>query len=222
VFSHVTFESSGVCVYKALLFFCRIGWIGYFKPFLRTMSPEYQEYHQQLSTAFHSHEETSRTEMEMIEACFKSSLDCWGKVCKEVKAAGFRDTREEICFFREVKPSFAAFIEYYTFRYHAILFAPVNDTLEMKRFWRWEEKKMQRFYDDNREFCRYMREGDTHRDTEYFLRAAVLSGSTHTTELIHDLDAGLVSPKDPLVTIMKAYELYEQYIKQKLVNYFEA
>jgi hypothetical protein len=59
------------------------------------MLPEFQEYYQQLLTAFHSHEATSRTEMEMIEACFKSSLD---------------------------------------------------------------------------QFCRYMREGDTHRDSEYFMR----------------------------------------------------
>jgi len=215
----VTFESSGVCVYKALLFFCRIG---IFKPFLRIMSPEYQEYYQQLLTAFHSHEETSRTEMEMIEACFKSSLDCWGKLCRLVKANGFRDIRDEICFFREVKPSFAAYIEYYTFRYHAILFAPSNDILGMKQFWRWEEKKMQRFFDDNREFCRYLREGDTHRDTEYFIRVADRNSTRHAGDLIHDIDNELVSPKDPLVTIMKAYELYEQFIKQKLLNYLEA
>src|ERR1700742_5135710 len=134
------------------------------------MSPEFQEYYKQLLAAFHSHEATSRTEMEMIEACFKSSLDQWGKVCKLVKVKGFGDVREEICFFREVKPAFTAYIEYYTFRYHAILFAPQNDPLEMKRFWRWEERKMQRFYDNNREFCRYMHEGDTRCDIEYFLR----------------------------------------------------
>ncbi|HLZ86950.1 MAG TPA: RteC domain-containing protein [Puia sp.] len=186
------------------------------------MSPEYQEYYQQLLTAFHSHEATARTEMEMIEACFKSSLDYWGKVCKLVRANGFRDTRDEICFFREVKPAFASFIEYYTFRYHAILFAPVNDLIELKRFWRWEERKMQRFYEDNREFCRYMREGSTHRDNEYFLRTADRGAVSPTADLIHDLDTELVSAKDPLLTIMKAYELYGQYINQKLVSYLEA
>lgn len=186
------------------------------------MSPEYQEYYQQLLTAFHSHEATSRTEMEMIEACFKSSLDCWGKICQQVKAGDFRDVCDEIRFFKEVKPAFAAFIEYYTFRYHAILFAPVNDILELKRFWQWEERKMQRFYDDNREFCRYMREGNTHYDADYFRRTPGSSARHPSTDHIHDLDAELVSPMDPLVTIMKAYDLYEQYIKQKLVNYLEA
>ena len=179
------------------------------------MSPVYQEYYQQLQTAFQSLNDSDRTEMERIEACFKSSLDQWGRVCKLVKAKDFGDVREEICFFREVKPSFTAYIEYYTFRYHAILFAPQNDPLEMKRFWRWEERKMQRFYENNREFCRYMYEGDTRCDIEYFLRVKDGNHSGLKSDLIHDLDVGLISPKDPLVTVMKAYELYDRYIKQQ-------
>ncbi len=187
------------------------------------MLPEYQEYHQQLLTAFHSHETAYPAEMEMIEACFKSSLDSWGKVCKQVKATGFRDDKEEIRFFREVKPVFASFIEYYTYRYHAVLFSPVNDIEEMKRFWRWEEKKMQRFFDNHKEFCAYIREGATHRDAEYFLRASGEPDKTRCAgDLIHDLDADLLSPKDPLLTIMIAYELYGQYIETKRLNHFEA
>ncbi len=187
------------------------------------MSPEYQEYYQQLLAAFHSHEDAKPAEMEMIEACFKSSLDQWRKVCKLVKANGFKDDDEEIRFFREVKPAFAAFIEYYTYRYHALLFTPVNDRVEMTRFWRWEEKKMQRFFDNNREFCRYIREGATHRDAEYFLRASGRPPKkSFSGDLIHDLDAELISPKDPLVTIMKAYELYEKFIETKLLNHLEA
>ena len=186
------------------------------------MPPEYQEYYQQLLTAFHSHEETSRNESEMIEACFKSSLDVWGRICNLVKVTGFKNTCDEIIFFREIKPAFAAFIDYYTFRYHALLFAPVNDVTELKRFWRWEERKMQRFFDENHEFCRYIRCGHTHRDAEYFLRAAGEPSPRNDHDLIHDIDSELVSPKDPLVTIMKAYELYEKYINQKLLNHLEA
>ena len=153
--------------------------------------------------------------MEMIEACFKSSLDQWGKVCKQVKAGGFGDVGEEIRFFREVKPAFSSYIEYYTFRYHAILFAPVNDPLELMRFWRWEEVKMYRFFEDNREFCRYIREGNTHYDAEYFRHTPGSGGKGHSTDLIHDLDLELVSPKDPLLTVMKAYELYGHYIQKQ-------
>jgi hypothetical protein len=217
----VTFESSGVCFYKALLFYPHRGSsartivVSVVNLSYETMSPEYQEYYQQLLAAFHSHEDTSGTEVELIEACFKSSLDHWGKVCKHVKAHGFLDNRDEISFFREVKPTFASYIEYYTFRYHAILFAPVNDQQELVRFWRWEEKKMQRFFEDNREFCRCIRDGHTHHDGEYFIRVEDPDGSRRPGDAIHDLDTGLVSAKDPLLTIMKAYELYGRFIHQK-------
>ena len=179
------------------------------------MSPEYQEYYQQLLAVLHSHEDTSGTEMEMIEACFKSCLDQWSKVCRQVKADGFRDVGEEIRFFRDVKPVFASHTEYYTFRYHAILFAPVNEPLELLRFWRWEEVKMQRFFEDNREFCRYIREGDTHHDAEYFRHTPGTAGNNRSSDLIHDPDLELMSPKDPLLTIMRAYELYGRYIHQQ-------
>ena len=178
------------------------------------MSPEYQEYYQQLLAAFRSHEDVHTAQVEVIEACFKSSLDYWGRVCRLTKAQGFAEEKDEICFFKEVKPAFSAFIEYYTYRYHALLFAPVNNAQELGRFWRWEEKKIQRFYEANQEFCCYMREGATHRDDEYFLRASLPPAKERASDdLIHDGEFGLLSPKDPLVTIMKAYELYGQYME---------
>ena len=179
------------------------------------MSPEYQEYYQQLLAAFRSHEDIHTSEMEVIEACFKSSLDHWGRICNLVKTRGFTCDKDEISFFKEVKPAFAAFIEYYTYRYHALLFAPVNSPTDLERFWRWEERKMQRFYEANQEFCRYMREGATCRDEEYFTRASAGQESV-SADAIHDTDAGLRSLKDPLVTIIKAYELYGLYIETTL------
>jgi len=178
------------------------------------MSPEYQEYHQQLQIAFHSHNDPNRTEMERIEASFKSSLDCWGKVCKQVRREGFATEGEEIRFFKEVKPLFTAYIEYYTYRYHAVLFLPAGDIFEKKRFWKWEEKKIERFYENNREFCVYILGGHTHKDAEYFLRSSCVGGKgTVVRNLAHELDEGLISPKGHLVTLLKAYIMYEEYIR---------
>ena len=181
------------------------------------MSPEYQEYYQQMLAAFHSHEDAHTAQVKVIEACFKSSLDYWGRICNLIKTRGFSGEKEEIRFFKEVKPAFAAFIEYYTYRYHALLFAPLNSPTELGRFWCWEEKKMQRFYEVNQEFCRYIREGATCRDAEYFLRSSLPPDKERVLgDLIHDGDTGLLSPKDPLVTMMKAYELYGKYLETTL------
>lgn len=187
------------------------------------MLPEYQEYYHELLSVLASHEDVHKAEAEVIEACFKSSLDYWSRVSRSVRSHGFTDQGEEIRFFKEIKPVFAAFIEYYSYRYHALLFAPANGVADTMRFWRWEERKMKRFYESNQEFCRYMEEGATHRDAEYFLRSSIPPESKHPAgELIHDLDMGLISPMDPLVAIMKAYELYGRYIESKLLEHFEA
>ncbi len=45
------------------------------------------------------------------------------------------------------------------------------DKLEIeRRFWVWEQRKMEKFYESNEEFCRYIQTGDTSRDEDYFLR----------------------------------------------------
>lgn len=214
----MTVESSGVCVYKALLFCFRDG---IFKP--SAMSPEYHHYYQALLAAIHFHENEGKTEIEMIEACFKASLDAWGKIGKLARESSFRDESDEIRFFKEVKPTFGASLEYYTYRYHALLFTPLGDQSELRRFWRWEEKKMQRFFDENQEFRTYMRNGDTRRDKEYFVRyPAAFDGNRPNRDLIHELETDLLSPKDHLVTIIKAYERYAKFIETKLLNHLEA
>jgi hypothetical protein len=179
-----------------------------------SMSPEYQEFYQQLLTAFHSHNAADRTEMERIEACFKSSLECWTSVCEHAQK-GFSEESSEIHFFKEVKPVFTGYIEYYTYRYHAVLFQPEEDMLEWKRFWRWEQKKIERFYENNREFCVYMESGDTSRDHEFFLRT---QDGGCSEGMPHDPDWALISPKDHVAMLLKAYQLYEEYIRCFISN----
>jgi hypothetical protein len=151
----------------------------------------------------------------MIEICFKCSLDFWAKLQKQIKKDGFQSPEEEIYFFKKVKPRFTAYIEYYTCRYHALLFRPSDDQLELARFWKWELRKIEKFNEINQDFCRYVRDGLTERDAEYFLRAGN-RGVQVMTGRIHDLDPGTATPGDYLVTMMGAYELYETYIHEEL------
>lgn len=186
------------------------------------MSPDYLQYYQQLLTATALYQESERPELEKIEACFKCSLDYWGQVKQLVKRRDFPSPVEEIHFFKKVKPLFTSLIEYYTHRYHAVLFMPVDDTQELKRFWKWEMRNIQRFYENNEEFWHYMQNGATDKDTEYFLRAA-----NNTPPLqhgrVHDLDPETATSHDYLVTMIAAYELYNNFIQgeiRRLGGYF--
>jgi len=179
------------------------------------MSPDYQEYYQQLLRATALYQESEKPELEKIEACFKCSLDYWSKVKQGVKEFGFRTPGEEIHFFKKIKPLFTAYIEYFTQLYHALLFMPVNDDLELRRFWKWEMRKIERFQENNAAFCRYMQEGATDKDTEYFLRSAENTAPFHHGR-VHDLDPETATSHDYLVTMIAAYELYERFIQEKI------
>src|SRR5882672_8072272 len=125
------------------------------------MSANYGEYYRQLLDALDLCQHSDGPEMEKIENCFKYSLDYWGKVREQVKEAGFDSAAEEINFFKEINPLYTGLFEYYTRRYHALLFLPANDKSEQGRFWLWELRKIERFFESNAGFCRYMQNGAT-------------------------------------------------------------
>jgi len=186
------------------------------------MLQNYDVYHEQMLTALTACEEKATSEMEKVESCFKCSLDHWGKIQKQVKNHDFQTLAEEIHFFKTIKPRFTSFIEYYTCRYHALLFMPTGDNLELVRFWKWEMRKTEKFFENNEVFCRYMREGATTKDEEYFLRASN-NGVQVMHGRVHDVDPRTATPGDYLVTMISAYEMYQAFILEemkKLGGYF--
>ena len=186
------------------------------------MSLRYHEHLSALHAALDECQQKPGPEMGKVESCFKCSLDHWASVQKQVRITDFGSPAEEIYFFREIKHRFTSPIEYYTNRYHALLFMPAEDNLELMRFWKWELRKIEQFYENNEEFCWYIREGATDKDAEYFLRRECRLPSAGYGQ-IHDLGPGLATPWDHLLTIMGAYEMYRDYIRaelRKLGGYF--
>lgn len=186
------------------------------------MKLDYQEHHRGLLDAIEALQRTGLSDIEKIESSFKVSLEFWSRLKHHIKKQGFRSEADEIFFFRTVKPGFTSHIEYFTCRYHALLFKPGEEGEELARFWRWELRKIEKFHELNREFCTYIRVGHTERDQEYFCRREQVN-TAWVTGRIHDVDPGTSTWGDHLVTMMKAYELYELYIRaemKKLGGYF--
>ena len=187
-----------------------------------TMSADYGEHIRQLEAAIDRRLQSCDGDLEKIEKCFKHGMDYWARVQELVKKNGFPTPAEEIFFFREVKPRFTGLIEYYTRRYHSLLFLPADDKSDQGRFWKWELRKIERFFENHAGFCRYMQEGATDKDEEYFLRAAN-TGTRFFQPKAHDLDPETLTSHDPLLTMMIAMELYREFIQdevKKLEGYF--
>lgn len=181
------------------------------------LSTEYLEQYELLLRVLVTHQEAGLSETGVVEASFKSSLEHWRRVYRRAIDQGFGSVAEEIRFFKEVKPAFVARIEYYTYRYHALLFVPAGSEKEIRQFWERELRKIEKFYEANKDFCRYIQQGDTARDEEYFLRAAGRSPEERAGEdPVYDPDSELTSSGDRLVTRFRAYELYGKYIYERI------
>jgi hypothetical protein len=184
------------------------------------MLSDYRDYYKRLLADIDSYNNSGLSEVEKVEACFICSLDYWRQIQRLVKERDFCTYAEEILFFKEIKPCFTSLVEYFTYRYHALLFIPSHDNNEMKRFWQWEIRKIQRFYEHNEAFYRYIRGGATDMDELYFVRGDNLRrdncNSVFNHHQIHDLDPQTATAYGYLVSMIRAYELYEIHIREEI------
>ena len=165
---------------------------------------------------------TQGSDTQKIEVCFKHAIGCWRKVQQLIKSNDFSTEEEEIHFFKHIKARFTGLIEYYTYRYHALLFMTSQDKAEQEEFWNRELRKIERFYESHREFCQYIRQGATNKDKDYFLRASNRE-SAPLQARIHDIDPDTSTSHDHLLTLLNAYKLYKEHINlelRKLQGYF--
>ncbi|HEY2349127.1 MAG TPA: RteC domain-containing protein [Puia sp.] len=133
-----------------------------------------------------------------IECCFNVGQSYSAQVQKILEDYKFPSGKDEIYFYKTVKPLFKSQLEYYNLVYHAELFKPTTNPGEMKEFWVKEHQKLDRFILDHTDFHTYYKKGATNLDEQYFL-------SPDQTVYYDDLIAQLL-----------ALERYDQYTQKEL------
>jgi len=146
-----------------------------------------------------------------LEGCFRLAYTCWIRVRATVLQTGFGDTREEIHFFKHVKPLFTAQMAYYTLLYHGELFQPDFCARALHRFWLRESTRLFSFLETNRPFVAYYKSGATDRDETYF------RWSRHEDALSQgspaDPDRAVASPGDDRVATLLSLERYHAHVQ---------
>ena len=104
-----------------------------------------------------------------IECCFNVGQSYSAQIQKMLEDYKFPSDKDEIDFYKAVKPLFKSQLDYYNMVYHAELFKPTTNPGEMKEFWVKEHQKLDRFILDHTEFYDYYKKGATHLDEQYFL-----------------------------------------------------
>jgi hypothetical protein len=154
-------------------------------------------------------------EMEIIESCFKISMNYWVKLKAILMHYSFPDTRKEVEFFKRIKPGFTSQISYYTHCYKALLFLPAKDKNEQGLYWERELKKIDQFRSSNPVFCEYFLGGEEHKDLLYFVRANN-DLSNLSVAKTYDVDIEVATSHDWLVTEILALEKYREFIGMKM------
>jgi hypothetical protein len=103
--------------------------------YLKKMNANFLELYEALVRDINDILQTGSSEKEKMESCFRSGIEHWNKLKEKIKREDFATEEEEIHFFKNVKPRFTGEMEYYTQRYHAILFLPETDTKSQTNFW---------------------------------------------------------------------------------------
>ncbi|MDP4217959.1 MAG: RteC domain-containing protein [Bacteroidota bacterium] len=150
-----------------------------------------------------------------LEWCHRSCLDYWKKLKEQVAMQPFANAREEIDFFRSVKPMFLGKLEYYALLMQFHLFCPVDDPARAAEYMDQEISKIWRFRDHHADFLQYLRRGDVFRDGEYFLRCRQ-GEQDFVLNRIYDHDHSLSSKMDGLLAQVNAYRWYEDFLRDKM------
>jgi len=82
----------------------------------------------------------------------------------------FTNKSEEISFFRDTKPQFAAKLIYYNKIYNIETNKPFGSKKAIRKYYNFELFKLQAFYNENKEFYKYYKTDNKSLDHKYFLR----------------------------------------------------
>ena len=126
-----------------------------------------------------------------------------------VRSFDFENEEDEIDFFRDTKPQFRSFIEYYVILSESLMFVPDHPATELI-FWYEEQKRHDRFIAKNKTFIDYYEQGQTKKDKIFFLRKNYHLENPKIFNYDNDLD--LSTGQDQVLGTYLAFKKYLEYI----------
>jgi hypothetical protein len=108
--------------------------------------------------------------IQYAEQAIKTLIPAFEKLKTEFLKYSFENKTEEINFFRESKPQFAAKLIYYNDIYNIETNKPFGTKKAIRKYYNAELIKLQIFFNENIEFYRYFRTNNRSLDNKYFLR----------------------------------------------------
>lgn len=154
--------------------------------------------------------------VQRIEAVIHLILECLSEVKEHVLKKGFKNTDEEIHFFKYQKPAIVAKLIYYNAIYKIETKKPYG-VKPIRKYLNKELKKLKRFFDNNIDFYKYYRSNNSFLDESFFVRGK------HDIKLWLDTfyfeaDHRFSTSHDYKVAKIIANDLIQVYLEDRLNN----
>lgn len=198
------------------------------------MNPIYQPLYEDMLQDIHRCLALPHAEKDNVENCYWIARNYWDKLQELVKGKGFGSESMELCFFKEAKPAFTSYIEYFSLLAEGLQFEPklIGLPAEMKgrmreeewvkalksnqgQYWKEETGRMDRFYKKHQSFLDYCESSCTQRDEQFFLQRTCCRGDL-TQRRPHNRDTELYTVHEEILTTWTAFKKYQEFINQKI------
>ena len=133
------------------------------------MDKFYNETYLKLETAIQELEIESDCPIKRIEAVIQLVIQSLSDLKKFVLKNDFKNTEEEIHFFKYQKPIIVSKLIYYNTVYKIETKKPYGEK-QIKKFLNKELNKLKKFFDSNIDFYKYYRSGNSFLDENFFIR----------------------------------------------------
>ncbi|TDS57227.1 RteC domain-containing protein [Myroides indicus] len=157
--------------------------------------------------------------LKRIETVIHLIVECLSKLKEYVLKRGFKNTDEEIHFFKHQKPVIVAKLIYYNTIYKIEAKKPYG-TKPIRKHLNKELKELNRFFDNNLVFYKYYRSNNPFLDDKYFLRGKLDIQLCVDTGYFQS-DMTFSTSHDYKVAKIIANDLIQVYIEDQLYNKFQ-
>lgn len=135
---------------------------------------------------------------------------------KVVLKSNFKSEQEEIHFFKDIKPQFTSRLVYYNAVYNIEMKKPNGGNRILKKYYNNELIKLKAFFDNELEFYKYYRSGNSYLDYKYFLRGK-FDIKLSLDSYYFEADTDFSTSHDFKVAKILANDLLQLYLENQLI-----
>jgi len=157
----------------------------------------------------------STNTIQAAEQSVNACIIALGKLKSHFLNHTFQNKTEEIEFFKMIKPELASKLLYHNEIYTIELSKPTGSKKDIRKYYKKEYAKLKTFFNDNVEFYKYYRSGNTSLDKKYFVR------KKHNIKFIIDnayfqSDHNFTTTHDYKIAQILAYGALQTFLEEKI------